>query len=143
MPERLYLDSNVFISFVREEIDPALNLRYVESGNFFAFCAKQKPVLIISEWFLEEVERIIFLNAKSVFEEFERIGAKTIFVGDPQKESVAKIMKEARVHKSDAIHVAVAIENKADFIVTWNLRDFEKTSRLIKPISPSEILDTQ
>jgi len=89
MPKRLYLDSNVFISFVREEIDSALNLRYLDSRNFFAFCAKHEHVLLISKWFLEEVERITFLNAKSVFEEFERLSVKTVFVGDPLKEAVS------------------------------------------------------
>lgn len=142
MPKRLYLDSNVFISFVREEIDSAFNLRYLESRNFFAFCAKQKHVLIISGWFLDEVKTIIFLNMEAVFEEFQRMGVKTIFVNKAVSgQLVSEISRNCNLHRGDAIHVAIALENKADFIVTWNEKDFDKARSYIVSVSPSGILD--
>lgn len=143
MPKRLYLDSNVFISFVREEIDSSLNLRYLDSRNFFAFCAKQKHVLLISEWFLQEVEKISFLGKEAVSEEFDRQGVKTIFVQEKIVFAiVSRISKETGLHYADAAHVSIALENHADFIVTWNLKDFEKANALVKCVLPSEFLDT-
>ncbi|HLD59004.1 MAG TPA: PIN domain-containing protein [archaeon] len=141
MPKRLYLDSNVFISFVREEIDSAFNLRYLESRDFFAFCAEKEHTVLISEWFLREVKHIAFLDKEAVFEDFERMKVKTVFAGNPSQESIFRIMKGCGIHAADAVHVAVALENKADFIVTWNAKDFEKAAGFVKPISPSGILD--
>ncbi len=142
MLKRFYLDSNVFISFVREEIDSAFNLRYLDSRNFFAFCAKQKHVLVISGLFLSEIKKVIGLDSKAVFEEFERIGVETIFVNEVfSAPLVLEITKNCRLHRGDAIHVAIALENNADFIVTWNKKDFDKARNYIIGVSPSEFLN--
>ena len=142
MQKRVYLDSNVFISFVREEIDLALNARYLETERFFAFCKKEKHVLIISDWFLQEVKKVICLDKKAVFEEFERLGVAADFINEKiDLGHVYKISKETGLHYTDAAHVSIALENKADFIVTWNLKDFEKAGKLIKCFSPNGILD--
>lgn len=143
MPKRLYLDSNVFISFVREEIDSAFNLRFLDSENFFAVCKNKKHVLLISNWFLSEVGKIACLDKKAISEEFERHGVNAIFIQEKiDFSSVSRIAKQTGLHYADALHVSIALENKADFIVTWNIRDFEKASALIKAVSPNEILDT-
>jgi hypothetical protein len=63
---RLYLDSNVFIYFIKKEVDSALNFRYVDSANFFALCAKEKHELIISDLFFKEVKKIIFSEKEEI-----------------------------------------------------------------------------
>ncbi|PJA18538.1 MAG: hypothetical protein COX63_02170 [Candidatus Diapherotrites archaeon CG_4_10_14_0_2_um_filter_31_5] len=73
MIKRIYLDSNVLISLLREEIDSSFNIRYLESANFFDFCKRNKHILLLSDWFFMEVKKIIFLSKKDVLEEFNRL----------------------------------------------------------------------
>ena len=140
MPKKIYLDSNVFISFVREEIDSAFNIRYVESTTFFDFCSRKKHILLLSILFFKEVQKIIFLSKKDVLEEFNRIKVICFLIErKPNTELINKIIKEGNLHYSDSVHVANACENKADFIVTWNKKDFEKAKKFIECFSPKEI----
>ncbi|MDD5147959.1 MAG: hypothetical protein PHH08_00670 [Candidatus ainarchaeum sp.] len=91
---------------------------------------------------MAEVKKVIFLNAEEVSDEFERLGVKADFVDKKISEIlVSKIMNENRLHDADATHAAAAIENKADFIVTWNIKGFEKAKHLIKCASPIGILE--
>jgi predicted nucleic acid-binding protein len=142
MEKRFYLDSNVFISFVREEIDSALNLRFVDSENFFAFCRKEKCVLILSGLFFMEVERVISLKKEDILSEFNRLKIGIELVEKkPLRKLVSKIIKETKIHFADAVHIAVACENKADAIITWNKKDFAKAQKFVPCFTPSEILD--
>lgn len=142
MGKRFYLDSNVFISFVREEIDSALNLRFVDSENFFALCRKEKCALILSDPFFMEVERVISLKKEGILSEFNRlkIGIE-LAEKKPQGTLVSKIIKETKIHFADAVHIAVVCENNADAIVTWNKKDFAKAQKFAPCFTPSEILD--
>ena len=140
MGKRFYLDSNVFISFVREEMDSAFNLRFVDSENFFALCRKEKYVLILSGLFFKEVGKVISLNKASVLEEFERHSICIVYTEkNPSKELVSKITKECKIHFADAVHVAHAYESKADAIITWNKKDFEKAQKFVKCFTPEAI----
>ncbi len=142
MAKRFYLDSNVFISFVREEMDSALNPRYIDSENFFASCRKEKCVLILSGLFFEEVERIISLKKEDIVSEFTRLRITVVIAEKkPLAASVSKVIKECKIHFADAVHVSIACENKADAIITWNKKDFSKTLRLMLCFTPSEILE--
>ncbi|MFH1751386.1 MAG: hypothetical protein ABH821_00380 [archaeon] len=135
------MDSNVFISFVREEIDSSFNLRGVDSESFFTFCSKNKVKLILSGLFFEEVERVVFLTVKDVLEAFERHDIVVeVFSDKPSKELVSRIVRENKIHFEDAVHTAVSIESKSEAVITWNKKDFLKVSKLINIYSPSEIL---
>ena len=43
-------------------------------------------------------------------------------------------------HHADAKHVAIAIRNKCDCIVTFNVKDFEKAKSRIKVFEPLSLL---
>ena len=140
MKRRFYLDSNVFISFVREEIDKAFNLRFQESMDFFKLCNQGKLEVVLSKLFFAEVQKITALKKELVLEEFKRLEIEIKETGTMPDEKLAfEIVKECGIHYSDALHVAFAIGNKADFIITWNRKDFEKTGKLVKCLTPSEI----
>ncbi|MBN2127657.1 MAG: PIN domain-containing protein [Candidatus Diapherotrites archaeon] len=140
---KLYLDSNVFISFIKEEVDKALNFRYVDSANFFALCRNEKHELIVSDLFFKEVEKIIHLNKQDVIEELvNRRNIKIYFANKkPVKEQILIIVNRYAVHFSDSVHIATAIENNAKFIITWNKKDFIKANQLINSFTPEEFLD--
>ena len=140
MPKRIYLDSNVLISFVREEIDSSLNILYIETQNFFELCSKENHVLILSDWFFEEISRKISFSREDVLQEFKKIKV-AFFVVDkkPSKELIFRISKKYNIHLGDAVHLTIAYENKVDFIVTWD-KDFKKGNKFVKCFSPKEIL---
>ncbi len=142
MGKRFYLDSNVFISFIMEEMDAAFNLRYVDSENFFAFCRKEKCFLILSYLFFTEVERVISLKKEDILEEFKRLKIDVIVAEKkPPEKIVSKIAKESKIHFADAVHIASACENKADAIITWNKKDFAKAQKFAECFTPGEILN--
>ena len=125
MNKRIYLDSNVFIALIKEEIDSQFNARYIESKNFFSYCAQEKHILILSELFFYEVQKITFMNKNSIEQELKEMGLELIFAKKPCKKLALKIIHETKIHFDDAMHVATAIENKADFIITFNFaKDF-------------------
>ncbi len=131
MAKRFYLDSNVFISFVREEMDSAFNLRFVDSENFFALCRKEKCVLILSNFFFKEVNKIISLKKADVLEEIKRHEICVVSAEkNPSKELVLKVVKECGIHFADAVHVAHACESKADAVITWNKKRFCKSTEI-------------
>ncbi len=142
MKRRFYLDSNVFISFVREEIDSAFNLRGVDSENFFALCRKEKHSLLLSELFFTEVEKVISLNKSAILEEFNMLKIKVeIFENSVSKNLISKIIKETGIHFADAVHTAIAIENNASALISWNKKDFMKVHKFVKFLQPNEILE--
>jgi len=69
---RVYLDSNVLISFLRSEIDGAFNLRFQQAADFFSFCRTKKIRLVLSDFFFSEVEKIFFLDKASAMEIFRQ-----------------------------------------------------------------------
>lgn len=141
--KKIYLDSNVFISFVREEIDPVLNLRYVESGEFFALCAKRKYVILLSYLFFNEVKKVISLEKEDIVEQFKIMAIRTeLTQKKPSEELVSKISRETGIHLADATHIAIAKKNNADLIVTWNIKDFKKAAKIIASRNPTAFLDT-
>ena len=142
MGRRFYLDSNVFISLVREEIDSAFNLRYLDSGSFFALCRKEKCVLVLSGLFFSEVKKVISLKKEDILEEFKRHKLEFISVENkPPKERVLRITRECKIHFADALHVAFACEAKADAVITWNKKDFIRAQKFVNCFTPSEILE--
>jgi len=142
MGKLFYLDSNVFISFVREEMDSAFNLRFVDSERFFALCRKEKHVLLLSGLFFKEVKKVISLDKSDILEEFERHGIPIACTENiPSKELVSSVIKESRIHLADAVHVALAYESNADAIISWNKKDFAKSKNFVKCSTPQEILD--
>jgi predicted nucleic acid-binding protein len=92
---------------------------------------------------LSEIEKVIGLDRKAVFEEFGRTRVETIFIHEKiDRQLVSKIIKETGLHRTDAVHVSIAFGNKINFIVTWNIRDFEKALVFVKCVSPNGFLDT-
>ena len=135
---RLYLDSNVRISFLRTEIDGAFNLRFKDSERFFTICKEQSIELAISSLFLWEVKKVIRLSEKNVFDFFQSEGLKTLPVKQAQDKTARKILRKTGLHYFDAVHAASAIESGCKAVVTWNKKDFEKAKSLIPCISPDE-----
>ncbi len=140
---RFYVDSNVFISYVRSEINHALNLRFLDSGKFFAFCALRAIPIVLSDLFFDEVFSVISLQRRDVHDvlsaanvRFENFG-----ISAAVKNQAQKISTGVQLHYSDALHVASAVASRCSLIVSWNVSDFRKAHRIIGCKTPAEITD--
>lgn len=137
---RLYLDSNVFISSARSEIDYSFNLRFKDSDDFFSLCRTQKIELVISNLFLLEIKRKIFFEKNYLIDYFDSAGIQIILVEANEKQKALEISNKTGIHFSDALHAATAIKHNCNAIITWNKKDFEKTKELIPCFTPKEFI---
>lgn len=138
---RLYLDSNVLISYVRDEMDHAFNLQYKDCEEFFSLCRTAKLELVISELFLQEVKKIVSLEKKDIEELFDLLGIQIVLFGETDKRKAIQISKETGIHEGDATHIVNAVESDSYCIITWNKKDFGKASRIISCYTPNEFIE--
>ena len=133
---RLYLDSNVLIAYLLDEIDRAFNPRGQQVAQFFTVCRDTKSIFILSDLFYEEVEKITGLPEEGVNETLTRFGVPFEKINDTPGTKSKEIQRATGIHAADAIHTANAITAKAEKIITWNERDFQKVSHLIPIENP-------
>ena len=141
--KRIYLDSNVYISLVREEIDKAFNLRFKDAELFLSLCRKEEIILILSYLFFDEIKKVVGLKRKDIIEFFKNYGIKIeIFYSKKDYSTkVSEIYSNFNLHYPDSLHVAIAIDTDSDLIVSWNKKDFIKTNSLIKCLTPKEFIE--
>ncbi|MFH1751487.1 MAG: type II toxin-antitoxin system VapC family toxin [archaeon] len=134
--KRIYLDSNVFISVLKEEIGRNVRGLFVEAGQFFEKVKQEKHVIVLSDWFFEEVIENCFTDINGITEYLKNLGVQLEIVKkqNPNSRELIKL----GLHYSDAVHAAIALQNKCDCIVTFNIKDFEKVSHKIEVFSPEE-----
>jgi len=128
------------MSFIKKEVDSALNFIYIDSANFFALCGKEKHEITLSELFFKEVKKVIFSEKEEVIAWLEEMELNLILVETCNDEKAGKISKEYNIHLADAVHIATTVANKSDAIITWNKKDFIKANKLIESFTPSEFL---
>jgi len=132
---RIYLDSNVFISYIREEIGRNYRPLYHEAEKLFEYCHDNSHTLVLSKLFFEEIKRMCYLNSEKAV---ELLTEKNLIVERiPNTTYVSKEILQLGIHRLDALHVTTAIENNCDAIATFNTKDFEKVSTKIKIINPT------
>lgn len=141
--KRIYLDSNVFISLVREEIDSAFNLRFQDSQAFLALCEKEEIEIILSGIFFDEVRKITGLDKDSVLEFMRAFGIKLFLIEKDEntKEKAIELQKKTKLHFSDSLHTALAVKSSAEIIISWNKKDFKKVSTIIECKNPQEFIE--
>ena len=129
----------MFISFVREEIDFKFNLLGTDSENFFIKAKSSGDTILVSGLFFKEIFHVLSLPEKDILLELKNLGLIVEVIRNPPEERlVSEICRSCNLHRTDSIHVATALENKADLIVTWNKRDFCKTERFVRCLSPAD-----
>ncbi len=135
---RIYLDSNVLISHLREEIGWGFRPLFLEAEAFFDEARKKHLTLIISILFLEEVEAKTFLTVNEIISRLdemqlihERWGKNSM----PFEKHI-----KAGIHYKDAVHIANAIDSRCDAIATFNLKDFEPASNEIRILNPISVI---
>ena len=137
---RLYLDSNVFISVMRSEMDSSVRLLFRDGEDFFSLCKAQGIELVISDLFLKEVKRKTFLEKRDVEEFFGKEKIRIVASKTCGRKGALEIANATGIHFSDAMHVCCALQSGCNAIVTWNKKDFEKARDLIQCFNPVEFV---
>jgi len=135
--QRIYLDSNVFISLINKEIDRQARGLFVEAEHFLELLKKKGDVLILSAIFFEEVKEHSHFSQGEVIAYFKEQGIHTQSVG--LKPGLPwRMFAVQGLHYSDALHLAAAIAFNCHYFVTFNVKHFEKLECTIKVVEPAE-----
>ena len=138
---RLYIDSNVLICYIKQELGGITQAQAIRTKEFFVKCRKEKHILIISDFALTEIQKAAYYSREEV-EEFLKnfeILFEVIKTNRETREKSNSILRTG-IHRPDNLHVQLAVDSKAEAIVTWNLRDFKKAEDIICCYSPADLL---
>ncbi|MCK4326989.1 MAG: type II toxin-antitoxin system VapC family toxin [Candidatus Diapherotrites archaeon] len=137
---RLYIDTNVPISLVTGEFGKNYEFMEERVRRFLSVCEEEKHTLIISDWMTKELEGVK-PHCSNWIQDF---AAENIieYVELTREDSLkAKTISNAKgIHYSDARHVQLALKSKADAIITWDTKDFQKVSDLITVMTPEQFI---
>ncbi len=131
---KLYVDTNVFISLIREETSDRRSL-FSEALSFFRKAAQQKDEIITSKLSIKEISKICYLNKEATIESVKIIFPE-IKIVEINKENEANYYKKG-IHYPDSIHASTAKKENCDYLVTFNYKDFEKIKNEINAIEPN------
>ena len=134
---RVYLDSNVFISLVDREIGRDSRGLFVEAEQFLEGVKEAGDVLILSNWFFKEIYSYNFMKKEMVIDYFKGLQVLTETIPE-ENELLLDIRSLHELHSADALHAAIALKEKCDCIVTFNIKDFEKIKGKIAVFEPAE-----
>lgn len=127
---RIYLDANVFISIVKEEIGFSTRGLYIEATEFLIRTKNSGDTLVLSTLFFSEVEKITFMRPDDILEFFTQQEVKVEIL--PKIDvTIASQFIGLGIHNADAMHISIAIQTQCDYIVTFNLKDFQKQKRIL------------
>lgn len=133
---KLYVDSNVFISLIREEVSVNRTL-FDEALSFFEQVQERKDTIVISTLNLLEIKTKSYNTKEDLIDNLTKRKITFKFIENNQNIE-SKRFEVLRVHRPDSIHVALAIKEKCDCIITFNIKDFILAENFIKVIQPNE-----
>ncbi len=134
----LYIDTNLFINVINNEVSMHSNKNMAEPASRLFFDALScKHRLLISTWTINELYRI-----KS-YEQFTmtlELCKKKIVIIEHDAFDKESAMKKSPDNWQDALHIILAQKGKADFIVTRNISDFVEIGSSIPIKKPEQLL---
>ncbi len=121
---RLYIDTNLFINVINDEVSMHSNKNMAEpASRLFLDSISCKHTLLISTWTLTELFRIISPERCKMALELLK---KKIILCKFSSEEENEAKKRCPNHYQDALHIIIAERENADFIITRNIDDFLK-----------------
>ncbi|MBI5555969.1 MAG: PIN domain-containing protein [Elusimicrobia bacterium] len=122
---KYYLETSVF-NFVFADDEPA---KKKVTEQFFKHWNNIDGEMYISEVVTKEIERAPSDKREKLFALIEKCKPSLIYL-DKEVEAVAeKYIQEGIIplkYRDDALHIAVAVVNDLDVVVSWNLRHIVK-----------------
>lgn len=138
---RLYVDSNVIISYLRSEFGGLTKLQFYKVKEFLSACKIRGHVFIISDLCSKEILENAYSSREEIEEMLKTLGIKfeAVRTAPATAARAREILRSTGIHYPDNIHVQLAVEAKSDAIVTWNTRDFIKAKKLVPCLRPDEL----
>ena len=137
---RLYVDSNVLLCYIKSELGGLSKAMVFRCEEFFIKAKTEGHVFLLSDLTFREIEKIGYYSRSETESllSFFGISFEVTLVSADTKHKSGFIERDCGIHYPDSLHVQLALESNADLIVTWNLKDFKKTERLVRCVSPEE-----
>jgi len=151
---RLYLDTSIFGALFDSELPSRIEV----TKKLLDSIIKEKNIGIISNIVLEEIERAPKELKDRIILEMRKVPLEIISEDEKSADLMDIYESEGFIRKSarlDLRHIAVAVINSCDAIVSWNFRDIVnlRTRRavhsiniklglpLIEIVSPEEVIE--
>jgi len=132
---KLYIDTCIIIDAVEGRKSEFGKLIGNHASDLFLQATNCKYYLIISDLVLEELAGLKKLDlTKMLFEITKKKIIKTTYTKEEKTKTTSK------KHKNDALHIILAEREKADFIVTRNIKDFIEIGTTIPLRIPEKLI---
>jgi len=133
---RVYLDSNVFISMINQEMGFFFRPLFREAEDFFSKVKKGKHTLILSDLFFKEVIKHCFNSREDILNEFRK--KELLFECFSKHDKLFDDFFIEGIHLTDCIHIRNALASNCDCIVSFNAKHFSKACNKINVFDPIE-----
>ena len=129
----IYIDTNIYLDFL---ISGRPKRFAEEAFQIFNRALRCEFEIIISKKVKNELRPNIEGKESALL--FQLLEPKLRPV-DPSKQDEEDARNLEPVDTADALHAILARKHKAKFLVTQNIKHFQKFSKLIQPVRPSEL----
>ncbi|MEK6972647.1 MAG: hypothetical protein AABW72_01225 [archaeon] len=136
--QRIYLDSNIFIAFIKSELGKGFKLMAQDVEDFFRKCPKNY-VLILSEWFFKEVEKNGYYSKQEVLELLSKKKIQYEIIDATEIDLINAKNNFKDIHTTDALHLVLALKSKCSIFLTFNIKDFKSAKEVIEIKEPSNL----
>lgn len=136
---KLYVDSNIFLNYLFDEFGKITEFAVFRTEELLKKSIMGEHTLLTSDLTVSEIADISGLSELEVlkFLKQKRVIVSKVEIRDVEKAN--DISKRTGIHKKDGIHTAMALKNKCEYIVTRDIKDFKKVSKLIRVCKPEEL----
>ncbi len=135
MGKRIYLDTNIYLDYLLERKNKQGDDLESKAFRIFERTVSCEFEIILSSWTLEELDKYVPYDKIKFL--LASIKKKTILVKHtPENITYAKTISP---HFQDIVHGLLAIQEKADVIVTRDIKGFKKLDHLLQAVLPEDI----
>ena len=137
MSKLIYIDTNVIIDAVKGRNNKFGKNIGNPASDMFLQAILCKYQLIISTWLLQELSGLGELDSTKMFFELAR---EKISVVKYTLEEKALAKQKSPNNYDDALHIIIAEREKADYIVTRNIKHFKEIGTYIPIKNPEDLI---
>lgn len=139
--QKVYLDSNVFIAFIKSDMGKPFKLMFQDVEEFLAACP-ERYLLVLSDHACHEIRKAAYYSEQETIQVLRNLEILTEFVKTTSQDAeLAKFFAGKGIHSADALHVALAIKADCRILLTFNKKDLTQAQEFITVREPKELID--
>ena len=138
---KVFVDSNVFISYFQDEFGGGLEFMSYRTAQFLDRTLSCTHNIIISNHVLMEICAITLSSEKEMLDELSHYSDKIKIVNETETDIKNAEILNSKYHvgKADCLFFIIAEREKCECIVTWNKKHFNLFNNKIRILDPSEL----